>query len=77
MKLEFSEILWANCSPCSGANYYITFKAADLKSFSKKEKEYEARVYRRWDGTKKTDIFRQKEPSKRVFVKPDSKERLW
>ncbi|CAN1765295.1 hypothetical protein LINPERHAP1_LOCUS9585 [Linum perenne] len=77
MKLQFSEIVRANCSACAGANYYITFKAADLKTFSQKEKEYEARVYKCWDGKKRTGIFRQKAPSKRVFVKPDHKERHW
>ncbi|CAN1765292.1 hypothetical protein LINPERHAP1_LOCUS9585 [Linum perenne] len=63
MELQLSEILRANCSPCAGANYYITFSAVDL-STGEAAKEYETRVYACWDGHKETSLFREKGISK-------------
>ncbi|CAN0917477.1 hypothetical protein LINGRAHAP2_LOCUS30321 [Linum grandiflorum] len=71
MNLELCEILMANWSICEGTNYYITFRAVDLSSKSKFPKEYEARVWHRWDGRKETGIFREKGSSKQPFKHDD------
>ncbi|CAN1765303.1 hypothetical protein LINPERHAP1_LOCUS9590 [Linum perenne] len=75
MELQLSEILRANCSPCAGANYYITFSAVDLSTGE--AKEYETRVYACFDGHKETSLFREKGISKQVFVEPVSTQHLW
>ncbi|CAN0917468.1 hypothetical protein LINGRAHAP2_LOCUS30317 [Linum grandiflorum] len=71
MELQLCKILKANRSPCEGSNYYISFSAVDLSSESKAPKEYEARVWHRWDGFKETDIFREKGSSGQVFKRDD------